>query len=136
VAAGPEDRRASSATTPPPIEITPLPAKPGARSARRSTEHETRADARPAPSPPAPAAAPARAPASTPPSAAVAAAPKVATSPSVDALARLREELASCTREDFIGRVVCGQRARFRHCGSYWGKVPECPGNPTPDHGQ
>ena len=128
---------ASRATTAPPVEITPLPAKPSARSSRRMTEHDARVDARAA-LPPAPApsgAAAARAPASTPPSTAVAAAPKAA-SPSVDPLARLREELASCTREDFIGRVVCGQRARFRHCEGYWGKVPECPGNPAPDHGQ
>jgi len=50
---------------------------------------------------------------------------------------RLDEEIAQCTRADFITRVICGQRARFRYCNGYWGKVPQCPGSPaTTDRGQ
>ncbi|HSC23913.1 MAG TPA: hypothetical protein VLG08_09380 [Casimicrobiaceae bacterium] len=58
-------------------------------------------------------------------------------SPATDHWRRLDDELAQCTRADFITRVVCGQRARFRYCDGYWGKVPQCPGNPsTTEHGQ
>jgi hypothetical protein len=48
----------------------------------------------------------------------------------------MRDELSRCTREDFISRVICDQRVRFQYCGGYWGKVPQCPGSPAPDHGQ
>jgi hypothetical protein len=115
------------------VEITPLPAKPAARAARRpAPEHEPpKAAATPSPAPTAPATA--SAPAAPP--VVVAAAPK-SKAASTDPWARMREELATCTREDFITRVVCSQRVRFRYCGDYWGKVPECPGNPSPDHGQ
>jgi S-DNA-T family DNA segregation ATPase FtsK/SpoIIIE len=55
----------------------------------------------------------------------------------VDRWQRLDDELSRCTREDFITRVICGQRVRFRYCDGYWGKVPQCPGNTgTPDRGQ
>ncbi len=50
---------------------------------------------------------------------------------------RMKDDLSRCTREDFITRVICGQRVRFRYCDGYWGKVPECPAaNSFPDHGQ
>ncbi len=52
-----------------------------------------------------------------------------------DHWARMEEDLAKCTREDFINRVICAQRVKFRYCGDYWGKVPQCPGSPASDHG-
>jgi hypothetical protein len=51
----------------------------------------------------------------------------------------MEEELARCTREDFIRRVVCDQRVRLRYCEGYWNRVPQCPGgSPSSqmDHGQ
>lgn len=67
----------------------------------------------------------------------VAAASTAAAAHSGDRWQRLDEEIAQCTRADFITRVICGQRARFRYCNGYWGKVPQCPGSPsTADRGQ
>jgi hypothetical protein len=76
------------------------------------------------------------APAASPP-AVVAAAPKATTAArAADPWSRMREELSRCTREDFITRVICDQRVRFRYCKDFWGRVPECPGNAPTDHGQ
>lgn len=108
-----------------PVEIRPLPARPAPRSARRATPDkavEQPSVAQPPPPTPAPAV--------------VAALPKPAAARATDPWARVREELSRCTREDFIARVICDQRVRFRYCKDSWGKVPECPGNPTADHGQ
>ena len=52
-----------------------------------------------------------------------------------DRWARMEEDMAKCTREDFINRVICAQRVKFRYCGGYWGKVPQCPGSPPSDNG-
>ncbi len=52
-----------------------------------------------------------------------------------DRWARMDQDLAKCTREDFINRVICAERVKFRYCGNYWGKVPQCPGSPASDHG-
>jgi hypothetical protein len=76
-----------------------------------------------------PAPQPATAPAATTPEA-----PR--TQPAVDRWARMDEDLSHCTREDFIARVICGQRVRFRYCDGYWGKVPQCPASPPPERGQ
>jgi len=119
--------------TPEPVQITPLPAKPAPRPAQKSAperEPQKVAAVPAAPVAPAPSTPAATAPSTTQ----AAASPRTAAVP--DPWARMREELATCTREDFITRVVCGQRVRFRYCANYWGKVPECPGNPAPDHGQ
>ena len=117
----------SDATPASPVEIKPLPpARPA---------HRTSASAGTAPvkAPPAPATVPAE-PAPTPERpAAVAAAPKA---PVVDRWSQMSDELSRCTREDFISRVVCDQRVRFRYCNGYWGKVAQCPGNPAPERGQ
>jgi hypothetical protein len=115
---------AEPAVTAQPVEIKPLPAKPARRTAAVAT---------PAPKSTAPApAAPAAAPAPERPQA-VAAAPKA---PAVDRWSQMNDELSRCTREDFIARVVCDQRVRFRYCNGYWGKTPQCPGNPAPERGQ
>lgn len=123
---------AESAAAPPPVEIKPLPAKPAPRTTRRASSEKARPpSAAPPPSvpelaPPPPARAPE-----------IAAAPKAAPAPPVvDRWTRMSEELSRCTREDFIARVICDQRVRFRYCSGYWGKVTQCPGNPTNDHGQ
>jgi hypothetical protein len=49
---------------------------------------------------------------------------------------RMADELSRCTREDFITRVICGQRVRFRYCDGYWGRATQCPANPVPERGQ
>jgi len=114
---------AASATQP--IEIRSLPAKPAPRPAHRRTAPEKAQSAAQPPAVQAPA-APVRAPE-------VAAAPAA---PVVDRWTRMADELSRCTREDFIARVICDQRVRFRYCGNYWGKVPQCPGSPAPERGQ
>jgi len=127
-----EPEKSPSPTAPPepgvtaqPVEIKPLPAKP----AHRATP------ATPAPkstSPASVAIAPEPAPVPARPQA-VAAAPKA---PAVDRWAQMNDDLSRCTREDFISRVICDQRVRFRYCNGYWGKTPQCPGNPAPERGQ
>ena len=111
-----------------PIEIRSLPAKPAPRPTHRRAAPEkaqpsTQASAAEAPEPP-----PVRAPQ-------VAAAP-APQAPVVDRWTRMTDELSRCTREDFIARVICDQRVRFRYCDGYWGRVPQCPGNPAPERGQ
>lgn len=111
----------------PSVEIRALPARPAhaAGSPRAPVERKK--------APPAPPAAvePAPARAAAPP------APVAAPSPPPDRWARMKDDLSRCTREDFIARVVCDQRTRWRYCDGYWGKVVECPANPTtPERGQ
>jgi hypothetical protein len=123
-----ETGAAASASATQPIEIRSLPAKPAPRPVHRRAAPEK---AQPAAQPPAvqaPAPPPVRAPE-------VAAAPP-ASAPVVDRWTRMADELSRCTREDFIARVICDQRVRFRYCGNYWGKVPQCPGSPAPERGQ
>jgi len=118
-----------------PVEIKVLPPHPQAGRTQRRSAPE-RAGSATAPVPPTPPAAEASAAAPAP----VAQAKSVAPAPPArrvsDRWQRLDDELSRCTREDFISRVVCGQRVRFRYCDGYWGKVAQCPGNPLPDHGQ
>ena len=106
-----------------------------AKAARRPGEHE--AGQRPSrPARPAVAARPpagAAKPAATAKPEVPAAKATPATPP--DRWARMEADLAKCTREDFINRVICAQRVKFRYCGDYWGKVPQCPGSPASDHG-
>jgi hypothetical protein len=123
-----DDARAANAEASQPVEITPLPARPAPpRTTRRAAPEKS--------APPAAASAPA---ASPPPPAPVARAPVAAPSalPIHDRWARMNEELSRCTREDFIARVICGQRVRFRYCEGYWGKVEACPASPAPERGQ
>lgn len=120
----------ASAPADEPVEIKALPAHAApARSARRAPVAKETA----APATPASRAPPQSAPV-PPASRAAAAAP--ASVPVADRWHRMNDELSRCTREDFITRVVCGQRVRFRYCDGYWGKVPACPGNPAPERGQ
>jgi hypothetical protein len=124
------------AEAPQPVEITPLPpahtaARP-ARPAMRAPDAPKVATA-PQAAPTTTTAQPAAPATSRPP--AVAMAPPVA-APVSDRWARMDLELSQCTREDFIARVVCGQRVRFRYCDGYWGKVPACPGSPAVERGQ
>lgn len=122
-----------------PVEIRPLPPhSPAARSARRAPGAKGPSSAdngvvEPDSSSPAQAAPP---PTAQRAPNAVAAAGSSTASHAGDRWKRLDDELSRCTREDFITRVICGQRVRFRYCDGYWGKVPQCPGNPAPEHGQ
>ena len=50
-----------------------------------------------------------------------------------DRLQALDEALAQCGG-NFIERIVCGQRARFRYCDGYWGRVPQCPSGAVADN--
>lgn len=114
---------AGAATSP--VEIKPLPVKPTRKPAV----------AAPAPKIAPPVAPPVVSDAAPVPERppVVAAAPKP---PAVDRWAQMNDELSRCTREDFISRVICDQRVRFRYCNGYWGKTPQCPANPTPERGQ
>lgn len=48
--------------------------------------------------------------------------------PVAEGLGPLRAALRQCDRDDnLLTRGVCVVRARHQHCGSNWGKVPECP---------
>jgi hypothetical protein len=115
----------------PPVEIKALPPHPAAAPAPHRAQ-----PSKAAPAEAAKASEPGTASPETAPAARThAAAP--ATPRAVDRWQRLDDELSQCTREDFIKRVICGQRVRFRYCDGYWGKVPQCPGNPTTtDRGQ
>ena len=59
-------------------------------------------------------------------------APQTSASPG-DRLRALDEALAQCGG-NFIERIVCGQRARFRFCDGYWGRVPQCPSGAVADN--
>jgi len=48
----------------------------------------------------------------------------------------MRDALARCGQESFIGRVVCEQRVTFRYCNGYWGKVAQCPEGRNPNAGR
>ena len=48
----------------------------------------------------------------------------------------MNETIARCASEDFIGRVVCEQRARLQACDGFWGQVAQCPSGIANDHGQ
>jgi Meckel syndrome type 1 protein len=125
--AGETDGLASGSATQP-IEIRPLPAKPAPRPAHRRAVPEK---AQPAAQPP-----PVQTPVQPPVRATEMAAAPQAPAPAVDRWTRMADELSRCTREDFISRVICDQRVRFRYCGDYWGKVPQCPGSPAPERAQ
>src|SRR5579864_1182998 len=129
------DTSASAGSAPPsrepPIEIKALPPRPAfARTDRRAAAERS--------SPPeTPAAAPPEVP-KPPDNRALASASARATAVSTvaDHWRRMDDELSRCTREDFITRVICGQRVRFRYCDGYWGKVGQCAANPAPERGQ
>ena len=121
---------AASGATPSPAQepaVRPAPAAP--RPPRAPRPAAPKADlANP------PAASPAPAPVAPAPKAVPAAAPRP--EPPVDRWVQMSSDLARCTREDFINRVVCDQRVRLRYCDGYWGKVSQCPGAPAAEHGQ
>ena len=126
---------ASDATAP--VEIRPLPPHPA--TSRTNVAHANKPAATTATTKAAEPPAQSQADTASPPvtHAHVAATSTVAAAHSADRWQRLDEEIAQCTRADFITRVICGQRARFRYCNGYWGKVPQCPGSPsTADRGQ
>ena len=50
-----------------------------------------------------------------------------------DRLQALDDALAQCGG-NFIERIVCGPRARFRYCDGYWGRVPQCPSGAVADN--
>ena len=144
--AAPESADASASTAEPPgappaatadvtapVEITALPPHP--TSVRSRVAQSPKASPAPATAGPGDTTAMQAEGASTTalrPNVAAAEAPRTA-----DRWQRLDEAIAQCTRADFITRVICGQRARFRYCDGYWGKVPQCPGSPsTVDRGQ
>jgi hypothetical protein len=56
-----------------------------------------------------------------------------ARSPPGDRWQALNEALEACGG-NFIERIVCGQRARFRYCDGYWGRVPQCPSGAVADN--
>jgi hypothetical protein len=115
-----------------PVEIKALPPHaPARRSPQRGAPDNT-ASALPTPPVPEPGAAPAPPPVAQ----ARSVAPTHAAQRIADRWQRLDDEISRCTREDFITRVICGQRARFRYCDGYWGKVAQCPGNPVAERGQ
>jgi len=115
-----------------PIEIKALPPpSASARAARRAAAAK--------PAEPLEAAATAAPPASPAPgnrTLASTSARATAVSPLADRWHRMDDELSRCTREDFITRVICGQRVRFRYCDGYWGRATQCPANPAPERGQ
>ena len=113
-----------------PVEITQLPARPAPpRTARRPAAEKTAPSVAATP-------APAASPAPSPPTVARAPATVPSVAPVADRWSKMNDELARCTREDFIARVICGQRVRFRYCEGYWGKVEACPASPAPERGQ
>lgn len=130
------ERSASTAAAPAepeaPIEIKALPPpSASARTARRA------AAAKPAePLEAAATAAPSASPAPGNRTLASASARATAVSALADHWRRMDDALSRCTREDFITRVVCGQRVRFRYCDGYWGRATQCPANPAPERGQ
>ncbi len=128
--AGDAMREAAPAAAPAPtVEIRALPARPGHATPPRRAPVEKRTPSAPPPATPAP---------ESPVAPLVAAAPPVAvTVPVPDRWSRMKDDLSRCTREDFISRVICDQRVRWRYCDGYWGKVAQCPSNPTTyDRGQ
>ena len=51
-----------------------------------------------------------------------------APAPAGEGLGPLRAALRQCDSQDnMLSKGVCVVRARHQHCGSNWGKVPECP---------
>ncbi|MFC5302018.1 serine/threonine-protein kinase [Azospira restricta] len=44
-----------------------------------------------------------------------------------DWLAALRADLKACDAQPVFRRIVCSERARWRHCPGHWGTVEECP---------
>ena len=53
-----------------------------------------------------------------------------------DRVLALSDALAQCAPESFFPRLACEQRARTRYCEGLGGKVPQCPEELPPDHGQ
>lgn len=131
----PLEESAARAQSAPAVAGSASPAQTAARRAARPAPHPTG----PRPVGPARPAVAARPPPAIARSAATAK-PRASAANSApagmpDRWARMDEDLAKCTREDFISRVICAERVKFRYCGNDWGKVPQCPGSPASDHG-
>jgi eukaryotic-like serine/threonine-protein kinase len=43
--------------------------------------------------------------------------------------AALRADLKGCEAESVFSRVVCIEKARWKHCPGHWGEVADCPSN-------
>jgi hypothetical protein len=54
--------------------------------------------------------------------------------PRADPWQQMNEAIGRCPA-GFLGRVVCEQKVRLQYCEGQWGKVPQCPGGPSADHG-
>lgn len=48
----------------------------------------------------------------------------------------MNAELARCSGANFIARVLCDQRTRWRYCQGYWGQVSQCPAASRVDAGR
>jgi len=53
-----------------------------------------------------------------------------------DRVLALSDAFAQCAPESFFPRLACEQRARTRYCEGLGGKIPQCPEELPPDHGQ
>jgi hypothetical protein len=114
------NRSSQSAPTtvqPPPVVGTPPTGSAPQISPPTPAERE-------APPQPKPAASPAARPAEPPPKPAQAneSPPAQPESPETR-IAKLRQELAGCNQYN----VFCQERARWRYCKEWWGRIPECP---------
>jgi len=129
-----EESAPAAAPAPPATGERPAGADKGAAPRARGAT-ATKAAKPVKPARPATAATTAVAPGSSAsPTANAAQAPTPAPAPANDHWARMEEDMAKCTREDFINRVICAQRVKYRYCPGYWGKVPQCPGSPASEH--
>lgn len=117
----------TSAPLPPAVDIKPLPPRPA--RPRIGERTPVGAHAEPDLAPPTIPTPPYAPPQAAAPTGRVA-------EPTASRWRRMSDEMSRCTREDFITRVVCGQRVRFRYCEGYWGKVAQCPASPVPERGQ
>lgn len=106
-----------------PVIAAPTDIKPAAKAAHKAP---SKAPVIAAPKQVAPAPSTAAAPA---PRAAPAAA-----APRRDRWALMGDEMTACGRgNNFLEKVVCEQKVRYKYCDGYWGNVPQCPTGPAKD---
>ncbi len=48
---------------------------------------------------------------------------------------RMDAALEECSRREFLGRLICREKARLEYCEGQWGKVDRCPGSTPIDRG-
>lgn len=56
-------------------------------------------------------------------------APTPARAAPTDWHAALRADLDTCSRQPFLQKIVCNEKARWKHCPGHWGKSEECKEN-------